>query len=102
MKQNLATFWRRALSDFSGSNLSLKKYCQERKLVYSRALYWKRRLASSEGSALSFALVELSKEPSSEDRGVSHKCGNILIRRNNEFDESVLLRVLSLLAKVEG
>lgn len=102
MRENLETFWRETLSDFPGSNLSLKKYCQERNLVYSRALYWKRRLASSEDSALSFALVKIPKELSSEDSGVSIECGNRLVRLKNKFDESVLLRVVSLLSKAEG
>lgn len=101
MNQNLEIFWRETLSDFRDSNLTLRKYCLERNLVYRRALYWKRRLASPEDSALSFALVKIPKELSSEDSGVSIECGNRLIRLNNKFDESVLLRVVSLLYKAE-
>lgn len=101
MDQNLATFWREALSDFPHSNLALKKYCREKGLDYNRARYWQRRLAIAKNPPLTFALVKIPQEIASEDSGVSIECGNRLVRLNNKFDESVLLRVVSLLSKTE-
>ena len=63
------TIWREALSDFPTSGLSLRKYCQERCLSYVRALYWLRRLATAEESALTFAVLRLPDSGQPLDSG---------------------------------
>jgi len=94
--------WREALSDLPSSGLSLRKYCQERHLDYSRALYWRRRLASvSEDTALTFALVQLPDAEQVQDSGVAVECGRHRVRLSTCFDESVMLRVVTLLSGQE-
>ena len=93
------TIWREALSDLPSSSLSLRKYCQERHLSYARALYWRRRLASSsENTALTFAVVQLPNSTQPQDSGVAVDCGKHRVRLSSHFDESVLLRVVTLLS----
>ena len=98
------TTWRTALSAFPGSWLTLKKYCLERDLNYSRARYWRRRLAISleDSTALSFALVQLPNTDKSHDSGVAVECGNHRVCLSSQFDESVLLRVVALLSNAEN
>ena len=93
------TIWREAPSDLPSSGLSLRKYCQERHLSHARALYWRRRLASSsEDAGLTFAVVQLPNSEQSLDSGVAVECGKHRVRLGNRFDESVLPRVVALLS----
>ena len=100
--QTREEFWREALSDFVQSGQSMLQYCRERRLSYQRALYWRRRLHAPGEEKLSFAVVHLSKQPSAPvapaDSGVSVECDGHLIRLSCGFDESVLLRVMSVLS----
>jgi hypothetical protein len=98
-------FWREALSDLPASSLSLRRFCQERRLDYYRALYWRRRLGELDNAPLSFAVLQLPKpaaepEPAAppSDSGVAVECGGRLVRLNRHFDESVLLRVMAVLS----
>ena len=97
-------FWREALSDLPASSLSLRRFCQERRLDYYRALYWRRRLGELDNAPLSFAVLQLPK-PAAEpelaplsDSGVAVECGGHLVRLSRQFDESVLLRVMAALS----
>ena len=97
--------WREALSEFPDSGLSLRKFCRERHLNYARALYWRRRLApsaSSKDSTLTFSLVQLPNTEQPSDSGIAVECGKHLIRLSSRFDESVLLRVVTLLSGQES
>jgi len=100
--QTREEFWREALSDFVQSGQSMLQYCRERRLSYHRALYWRRRLNAPGEEKLSFAVVHLPNQPPAQaapsDSGVSVECDGHLIRLNCGFNESVLLRVMSVLS----
>ena len=97
-------FWRGALSELSLSGLSLRRFCQERRLDYPRALYWRRRLDEQGDASLSFAVLQLPvpappPEPAPPaDSGVAVECGGHMVRLSRQFDESVLLRVMAALS----
>ena len=95
--------WREALSDLSSSGLSLRKYCRLRHLNYSRAVYWRRRLAavSEADTTVTFALVQLPGAEQVQDSGVAVECGRHRVRLSTCFDESVMLRVVALLSGQE-
>lgn len=95
-------FWRGALSDFAASGQSMRQFCRDRQLSYQRALHWRRQLSAPEEETISFAVLQLPQPgttalASSPDSGVSVECGGHLVRLNRDFDESVLLRVVSIL-----
>lgn len=94
--------WHEALSEFPDSGLSLRKFCREHHLNYARALYWRRRLAPSEDTTLTFAVVQLPNTEQPSDSGVAVECGQHLVRLSSRFDESVLLRVVALLSGQES
>jgi len=97
-------FWRGALSGQPASGQSMRQFCREHRLDYHRALYWRRRLEEQANAPLSFAVLQLSTpttptepEPPS-DSGVAVECGGHLVRLSRQFDESVLLRVITALS----
>ena len=92
-------FWRGALSELSLSGLSLRRFCQERRLDYPRALYWRRRLDEQGDASLSFAVLQLPVPAAPPaDSGVAVECGGHMVRLSRQFDESVLLRVMAALS----
>jgi len=61
--------WRSHINSSQEANLSLAEYCRQQNLIYSKFLYWKKKLSSKPSLSQSFALIKV-KSP--ENPVVSH------------------------------
>jgi hypothetical protein len=98
-------FWRERLEKWTASGLSAREFAAREGVREERLFFWKRRLRSSAAIAVagvSFAKVSVqpaSMEVTSEPLDVVMRSGHV-IRVRPRFDESTLLRLLSILGGV--
>jgi hypothetical protein len=95
-------FWRERLEKWTASGLSARDFAAREGLRPERLFFWKRRLRSSVAIAVagvSFAKVSVqpaSADVTGEPLDVVTRTGHV-IRVRPRFDESTLLRLLSIL-----
>jgi hypothetical protein len=96
------SFWRERLEKWTASGLSARDFAAREGLRPERLFFWKRRLRSSAAIAVagvSFAKVSVqpvSADNTGEPLDVVMHTGHV-IRVRPRFDESTLLRLLSIL-----
>ena len=90
-------YWRKALSGFFASGLSMRQYCIREQLDYTQARYWRRRLAELEKSGAALDFIELERPEEDSSSGIVMECRGYLLHLNRSFDEATLLRLVGLL-----
>ena len=102
-----ARFWQRAIREAARSGMSIREFCQQRKLSVGQFYWWRSRLketwrrrtmrrAGSAKGAASFALV--SSEPGAVDAGIELVLGDgRRLRIGRGVDETTLRSVLAVL-----
>ena len=95
-------FWRERLDKWTASGLSAREFATREGLRPERLFFWQRRLRSSAAIAVAgVSFAKVSVQPASVDRvaeplDVVTPSGHV-IRVRSRFDESTLLRLLSVL-----
>lgn len=102
-----ARYWQRAIREAARSGMSIREFCQQRKLNVGQFYWWRSRLketwrrrtlrkAGGGNGAASFALV--SSEPDALDAGIELLLGDgRRLRISRGVDETTLRSVLAVL-----
>jgi hypothetical protein len=102
-----AQYWQRTISEAARSGISIREFCQRRRLRESQFYWWQRKLKAARdertvrrsgvnGHQASFALV--SEEPGASDVGIELVLGDgRRLRIRQGVDEATLRAVLAAL-----
>ena len=94
MNESKHQFWREILSSYSSSGQTVNSFCLANDIPVWKFYYWRKRLRAS-----SSGFEELSvKSQLTSESGIELNIGSLRITVSNNFDESTLRRVLSVLS----
>ncbi len=93
--------WKKKIKQWQDSGKNAAAWCRENNETYCVFLYWKDKFAPTQKlSRLTPSnFVELTDENNFKDTGIKISCQNIQLQVEKNFDETSLIRVLSLLRK---
>lgn len=85
--------WERAVAEWQASGLSGAAWCRQNNVNYLQFLYWKDRFPAK---APEFVEVDDRQEKS----GLVLECNGVQLHLENDFNEALLARVISILCKL--
>lgn len=94
MDKSKHEYWREILSSHSVSNQPVSTFCSANSIPAWKFYYWRKRLSPAKSG---FEEVSLRPRVNS-DSGIELSMGSLQIKVSNDFDESTLRRVLSVLS----
>ena len=94
MAESKYQFWEEILSAHGSSNQTVSAFCADYGIPVWKFYYWRKRLSPAKSG---FEEVSISP-PSSSSSGIELSLGSLCIKISNDFDESTLRRVLSVLS----
>jgi hypothetical protein len=93
--------WQDRVSDYSGSKLTAREWCESSGVTENQLRYWLKRLGSDSGvESVGWAPVEVVADRAVEEAGVAIQVGCARIEVARGFDPALLSDVLRVVAAI--